>query len=106
MSTLVMGILNVTPDSFADGGRYSTTELALKRAEEMMSEGVDIIDVGGESTKPGAERVTQADEVARVIPVIKELVKKDTPISIDTTRAFDCEVSQSSVHHHALAHSL
>lgn len=87
MSTLVMGILNVTPDSFADGGRYSTTDLALKRAEEMINEGVDIIDVGGESTKPGAERVTQADEVARVIPVIKELVKRETPISIDTTRA-------------------
>ena len=87
MSTLVMGILNVTPDSFADGGRYSTTELALKRADEMISEGVEIIDVGGESTKPGADRITQAEEVARVIPVIKELVKKDTPISIDTTRA-------------------
>jgi len=87
MSTLVMGILNVTPDSFADGGRYSTTELALKRAEEMMSEGVEIIDVGGESTKPGADRITQAEEVARVIPVINELAKKDTPISIDTTRA-------------------
>ena len=87
MSTLVMGILNVTPDSFADGGRYSTTELALKRAEEMMSEGVEIIDVGGESTKPGADRITQAEEVARVIPVLKELAKKDTPISIDTTRA-------------------
>ncbi len=82
-----MGILNVTPDSFADGGRYSTTDLALKRAEEMMSEGVEIIDVGGESTKPGADRITQAEEVARVIPVIKELVKKDMPISIDTTRA-------------------
>jgi len=82
-----MGILNVTPDSFADGGRYSTTELALKRAEEMINEGVEIIDVGGESTKPGADRITQAEEVARVIPVIKELVKKDTPISIDTTRA-------------------
>ena len=82
-----MGILNVTPDSFADGGRYSTTELALKRAEEMMSEGVEIIDVGGESTKPGADRITQAEEVARVIPVINELAKKDTPISIDTTRA-------------------
>jgi len=82
-----MGILNVTPDSFADGGRYSTTDLALKRAEEMMSEGVEIIDVGGESTKPGADRITQAEEVARVIPVIKELAKKDTPISIDTTRA-------------------
>ena len=87
MSTLVMGILNVTPDSFADGGRYSTTDLALKRAEEMMSEGVEIIDVGGESTKPGADRITQAEEVARVIPVINELAKKDTPISIDTTRA-------------------
>ena len=87
MSTLVMGILNVTPDSFADGGRYSTTELALKRAEEMMSEGVEIIDIGGESTKPGADRITQAEEVARVIPVINELAKKDTPISIDTTRA-------------------
>ncbi len=82
-----MGILNVTPDSFADGGRYSTTDLALKRAEEMMSEDVEIIDVGGESTKPGADRITQAEEVARVIPVIKELAKKDTPISIDTTRA-------------------
>ena len=87
MSTLVMGILNVTPDSFADGGRYSTTELALKRADEMISEGVEIIDVGGESTKPGADRITQAEEVARVIPVIKEIVKKDMPISIDTTRA-------------------
>jgi len=82
-----MGILNVTPDSFADGGRYPTTDLALKRAEEMMSEGVEIIDVGGESTKPGADRITQAEEVARVIPVINELAKKDTPISIDTTRA-------------------
>ena len=82
-----MGILNVTPDSFADGGRYSTTELALKRAEEMMSESVEIIDVGGESTKPGADRITQAEEVARVIPVINELAKKVTPISIDTTRA-------------------
>jgi dihydropteroate synthase len=87
MSTLVMGILNITPDSFADGGRYSTTDLALKRAEEMISEGVEIIDVGGESTKPGSDRITQAEEVARVIPVIKELAKKDTPISIDTTRA-------------------
>jgi dihydropteroate synthase len=87
MSTLVMGILNVTPDSFADGGRHFATDLALKRADEMISEGVEIIDVGGESTKPGADRITQAEEVARVIPVIKELVKKDTPISIDTTRA-------------------
>ena len=82
-----MGILNVTPDSFADGGKHFTVASALARAEEMISEGVDIIDVGGESTKPGADRVTQAEEIARVIPVIKELVKRETPISIDTTRA-------------------
>ncbi len=87
MSTLVMGILNVTPDSFADGGRHFTTADALKRAEEMIAEGVDIIDVGGESTKPGAERVTEAEELERVIPVITELVKKEIAISIDTTRA-------------------
>ena len=87
MSTLVMGILNVTPDSFADGGRHFTIADALKRAEEMIAEGVDIIDVGGESTKPGAERVTEAEELERVIPVITELAKKDVAISIDTTRA-------------------
>ena len=84
MSTLVMGILNVTPDSFADGGRHFTITDALKRAEEMITEGVDIIDVGGESTKPGAERVTEAEELERVIPVITELAKKDVAISIDT----------------------
>lgn len=87
MSTLVMGILNVTPDSFADGGRHFTITDALKRAEEMIAEGVDIIDVGGESTKPGAERVTEAEELERVIPVITELAKKEIAISIDTTRA-------------------
>lgn len=87
MSTLVMGILNVTPDSFADGGRHFTIADALKRAEEMIAEGVDIIDVGGESTKPGAERVTEVEELERVIPVITELVKKEIAISIDTTRA-------------------
>lgn len=82
-----MGILNVTPDSFADGGRHFTIADALKRAEEMIAEGVDIIDVGGESTKPGAERVTEVEELERVIPVITELVKKEIAISIDTTRA-------------------
>ena len=87
MSTLVMGILNVTPDSFADGGRHFTIADALERAEEMIAEAVDIIDVGGESTKPGAERVTEAEELERVIPVITELAKKDVAISIDTTRA-------------------
>jgi dihydropteroate synthase len=87
MSTLVMGILNVTPDSFADGGRHFSINHALKRAQEMISEGVDVIDVGGESTKPGAERVTETQERERVIPIITELVKTETAISIDTTRA-------------------
>ena len=67
-----MGILNVTPDSFADGGRHFTTQDALDRAAEMIAEGVDIIDVGGESTKPGAERVSESEELSRVIPVITE----------------------------------
>ena len=87
MSTLVMGILNVTPDSFADGGRHFSIESALARADEMIAEGVEIIDVGGESTKPGAERISEEEELARVIPVITELVKRKVPISIDTTRA-------------------
>ncbi|MFM8752936.1 MAG: dihydropteroate synthase [Actinomycetota bacterium] len=91
MSTLVMGILNVTPDSFADGGRHFTIEDALNRADQMIVEGVDIIDVGGESTKPGADRVTEKEEEARVIPVISELVRKEKPISIDTTRAVIAE---------------
>jgi dihydropteroate synthase len=82
-----MGILNVTPDSFADGGRHYSIDAAITRADEMIAEGVDIIDVGGESTKPGAERVTEAEELSRVIPVITDLVKKYVAISIDTTRA-------------------
>ena len=87
MKTLVMGILNVTPDSFADGGRHFSIDDALKRAEEMISEGVDIIDVGGESTKPGSDRISEAEEEARVMPVITALAKKEIPLSIDTTRA-------------------
>lgn len=87
MTTLVMGILNVTPDSFADGGRHFTIEDAIRRADEMIAEGVDIIDVGGESTKPGSDRITEAEEETRVIPIIAELAKKDVAISIDTTRA-------------------
>lgn len=85
--TLVMGILNITPDSFADGGRHNTFELALKRAHEMISEGVDIIDVGGESTRPGAERVSPEEEINRVIPIITELKEVGIPTSIDTMRA-------------------
>ena len=82
-----MGILNVTPDSFADGGRHFSLESALHRAEEMIFEGVDIIDVGGESTRPGAERVDAAEEEARVIPVIKALSELGVAISVDTMRA-------------------
>ena len=84
---LVMGILNVTPDSFADGGLHFSHEDAVSRGLEMIGEGVDIIDVGGESTRPGAERVSADDEQARVIPVIKALAGKGVEISIDTMRA-------------------
>jgi dihydropteroate synthase len=84
---LVMGILNVTPDSFADGGRHNNFEAAVARGLEMIAEGVDIIDIGGESTRPGADRVSEEEEIARTIPVIAELAKHGTPISIDTMRA-------------------
>ena len=84
---LVMGILNVTPDSFADGGKHFTFEHAVQRGLEMIEEGVDIIDVGGESTRPGAERVSEEEEERRVIPVIQELAGKGVDISIDTMRA-------------------
>jgi dihydropteroate synthase len=85
--TLVIGILNVTPDSFADGGRHFDFEAAINRAKEMISEGVDIIDVGGESTRPGADRVTEEIEKDRVIPVITELAELGVTLSIDTTRS-------------------
>lgn len=84
---IIMGILNVTPDSFADGGRHNSVEAALQRGIEMISEGVDIIDIGGESTRPGADRVNEAEELSRVIPVISELSKLGVTISIDTMRA-------------------
>jgi dihydropteroate synthase len=83
----IMGILNVTPDSFADGGRHDTYEKAVARGLEMIAEGVDIIDVGGESTRPGAERVSAEEEQSRVIPVIEKLSQTGIPISIDTMRA-------------------
>ena len=82
-----MGILNVTPDSFADGGKHYTHEHAVQRGLEMIEEGVDIIDIGGESTRPGAERVTEEEEQRRVIPVIRDLAGKGADISIDTMRA-------------------
>ena len=84
---LVMGILNVTPDSFADGGKHNDFESAVARGLEMIAEGVDIIDIGGESTRPGADRVSEEEEIARTIPVIRELAKHGVKISIDTMRA-------------------
>jgi len=86
--TLVMGVLNVTPDSFSDGGRYVDPDAATAHGLEMVEDGADIIDVGGESTRPGAEPVAPEDEVERVLPVIKRLAADCTvPISIDTRRA-------------------
>lgn len=83
----VMGILNVTPDSFSDGGLFLETERALSRAHQMIAEGVEIIDVGGESTRPGAEPVETEEELRRVIPVVKGLAELDITISIDTTKS-------------------
>ena len=90
---LIMGILNVTPDSFADGGKHNEFDAAVARGLEMIAEGVDIIDVGGESTRPGADRVSEAEEIERTIPVITELAKHGAKISIDTMRASTAEVA-------------
>lgn len=87
MRTLVMGILNVTPDSFADGGRHFKVDDAINRAKVMIEEGVDIIDIGGESTKPGADRVSLEEECARVLPVLEQVIPLGTEVSIDTTRS-------------------
>jgi dihydropteroate synthase len=86
--TLIMGILNVTPDSFSDGGQFFTLDSAVARAEQMIAEGADIIDVGGESTRPGGVPVSAEEEIGRVVPVIEALVKRvNTPISVDTTKS-------------------
>ncbi len=85
---LIMGILNVTPDSFSDGGKYTEVETAVVQAKKMLDEGVGIIDIGGESSRPGAELVSQDEQVARVVPVIKAIrqeLSETIPISIDTT---------------------
>jgi dihydropteroate synthase len=86
--TLVMGVLNVTPDSFSDGGKYFSLADALAHAEQMIAEGADIIDIGGESTRPGSEFVSEEEELRRVIPVIEKLAARSSgPISIDTTKS-------------------
>jgi len=92
--TLIMGILNVTPDSFSDGGRFVTLDRAIERALQMQEEGADIIDIGGESTRPGAQSVSVAEEQDRILPVIEKLMPKLTiPISIDTTKASVAEAA-------------
>jgi dihydropteroate synthase len=83
----VMGVLNLTPDSFSDGGVFFAPDAALRRAERMLEEGVDIIDIGGESTRPGAADVSAEDEIARVVPVVRALARRlPVPISVDTSK--------------------
>ncbi|WP_049912744.1 dihydropteroate synthase [Natrialba hulunbeirensis] len=91
--TAVMGILNVTPDSFHDGGEFDALADAVERAEAMVSAGVDVIDIGGESTRPGAEPVPVEDEIERVVPVIERIVDLDVAISIDTRKAAVAEAA-------------
>lgn len=87
--TLIMGILNVTPDSFSDGGRYNQVDHALQHAREMLLDGADIIDIGGESTRPGHKPVTEQEELARVIPIVERLHREmpQVPLSVDTYKA-------------------
>ena len=85
--TLVMGVLNVTPDSFSDGGRFHDSKIATNHALQMIKDGADIIDIGGESTRPGSDRISVQEELDRVLPVISALVDTGVAISIDTRRA-------------------
>ncbi|MBK5244626.1 MAG: dihydropteroate synthase, partial [Eubacteriaceae bacterium] len=85
---VIMGILNVTPDSFSDGGKFSSLDTSLKHVEKMISDGADIIDLGGESTRPGHKSVDEAEEIDRVIPMIEAIRSRfDIPISIDTYKS-------------------
>lgn len=93
--TLVMAVLNITPDSFSDGGKFFSLEKALEQAEKLITEGADIIDVGGESTRPNSEQVSIEEEIRRVVPVIETVCEKfDVPISIDTTKS---EVAEAAI---------
>ena len=86
--TLIMGILNVTPDSFSDGGLFASVDGAVAHAEGLISEGADIIDIGGESTRPGGEPVSAEEEISRVVPVIEGLARRvSVPLSVDTTKS-------------------
>ena len=86
--TYIMGILNVTPDSFSDGGNYNHMDKALYRVEEMIKEGMDILDIGGESTRPGYEKISEDEEIERVVPVIEKVKNTfDIPVSLDTYKS-------------------
>lgn len=92
--TYIMGILNVTPDSFSDGGKFNGIEAAINHAKKMVSEGVDIIDIGGESTRPGHLSVSEEEEIKRVVPIIEALSKElDVPISVDTYKGKVAELA-------------
>lgn len=83
----VMGVVNVTPDSFSDGGRWFDTEVAVKHGLDLVAQGADLVDVGGESTRPGATRVDEAEELRRVVPVVRELAAEGVRVSVDSMRA-------------------
>ncbi len=96
-NTYIMGILNVTPDSFSDGGRYNTLDAALFHARQMVEEGADILDIGGESTRPGHIQISDQDEIERVVPVIERLKQEfDIPLSIDTYKSAVAEEALSA----------
>ena len=97
--TLVMGVINVTPDSFSDGGLFLDSKVAIAHAKQMLLDGVDIIDIGGESTRPGSERISAQEEIDRVLPVISELAKTDAILSIDTMRAEVAKAAMSAGAH-------
>jgi dihydropteroate synthase len=84
--TLIMGVVNVTPDSFSDGGRFLTAERAIEHGRQIYGDGADLVDVGGESSRPGAEPVSPAEEIGRVVPVITGLVGLGVPVSVDTSK--------------------
>ena len=98
--TYVMGILNVTPDSFSDGGSYNQLDLALKHVEEMMAQGADIIDVGGESTRPGYTKISDEEEIERTVPVVEAIVSRfDVPVSVDTYKSKVAEANLAAGAH-------
>jgi dihydropteroate synthase len=97
--TLVMGVINVTPDSFSDGGLFLDSKVAIAHAKQMLLDGADIIDIGGESTRPGSQRISAQEEIDRVLPVISEMAKTDAILSIDTMRAEVAKVAMSAGAH-------